>query len=545
MTFSSRMFFMSGALALAWAGAPAQAAAPAGAAAPAPAPARGQNEGLGPFPKMVIRGAMLIDGTGSPPRGPVDIVIQGNRIAAVLPAGTPNIPMRDKRPPTDAAYELDATGMYVMPGLFDLHLHAPSTAPDMSHFYKLLLGHGVTSVRTVGQPSSDFILSEKARSQRNEIVAPRIYTYQAAGTRGSGWTGDVNSPDTARAWVKWAAQRGIDGIGEQAAGEVSITRAAVDEARKNKMGVGFHINQTQSPTFNARDAGEAGVTSIEHFYGHFEALLKGTTLPVFPPDYDFGDEIDRWKQVPSILDKIHGPGSKEWKEYLEGQKKNGVFFDPTFTVYEVMRNFRAAYNAEWHDRYDLPVTWDLQQSDRTVHGMSYYDWSSLDEGKWRQFFAMWMKLTNDYKNMGGRVTLASDSAGLLYKTYGVATIEELMLMQEAGFTPLEAIRAGTMHSAQAVFEPKGEIPPTGTVFAGKFADLIVVKENPLADFNVLLGTGALRHNLATGKFERIGGVNFTIKDGIVYDAAKLCADVEAIVAGEKKRLGRPDRLPRS
>ena len=54
-----------------------------------PAPARRSGEGLGPFKTMVIRGAMLIDGTGAPPTGPVDIVIEGNRIASVLSAGTP------------------------------------------------------------------------------------------------------------------------------------------------------------------------------------------------------------------------------------------------------------------------------------------------------------------------------------------------------------------------------------------------------------------------------------------------------------------------
>src|SRR5262245_55936555 len=88
-----------------------------------PAPNRAAGEGAGPFKTMVIRGAMLIDGTGGPPRGPVDIVVSGNRISAVRNAGTPGVPLRPDRAP-QADHEIDATGMYVMPGFVDLHVPA-------------------------------------------------------------------------------------------------------------------------------------------------------------------------------------------------------------------------------------------------------------------------------------------------------------------------------------------------------------------------------------------------------------------------------------
>ena len=63
------------------------------------APDRRADEGKGPFKTLVIRGAILIDGTGGPPRGPVDIVIENNRIRSVRPAGTPGLPLRPNRPP--------------------------------------------------------------------------------------------------------------------------------------------------------------------------------------------------------------------------------------------------------------------------------------------------------------------------------------------------------------------------------------------------------------------------------------------------------------
>lgn len=88
-----------------------------------PAPARAAGEGAGPFRKMVIRGVTLIDGSGAPPRGPVDIVIENDVIADILPAGTPGLPFKQGRAPTDADYELDATGMFVTPGFIDMHVH--------------------------------------------------------------------------------------------------------------------------------------------------------------------------------------------------------------------------------------------------------------------------------------------------------------------------------------------------------------------------------------------------------------------------------------
>src|SRR5689334_11999837 len=86
---------------------------PAAAQAPArmqQVPPRQAGEGEGPYSKLVIRGAMVIKGDGSPPIGPMDIVIEGNKIADVNPAGTPGVPMKPNRPPLDAAKEIDATG---------------------------------------------------------------------------------------------------------------------------------------------------------------------------------------------------------------------------------------------------------------------------------------------------------------------------------------------------------------------------------------------------------------------------------------------------
>ena len=89
-----------------------------------PAPNRRADEGRGPFKTLVIRGVMLIDGSGAPPQGPVDVVVSGNRIASVRSAGTPGLALQPNRAPQAADFNLDATGMYLMPGFVDMHVHA-------------------------------------------------------------------------------------------------------------------------------------------------------------------------------------------------------------------------------------------------------------------------------------------------------------------------------------------------------------------------------------------------------------------------------------
>ena len=145
-----------------------------------------------------------------------------------------------------------------------------------------------------------------------------------------------------------------------------------------------------------------------------------------------------------------------------------------------------------------------------------------------------MRLMNDYKNMGGIVTVGSDP-GYIYQTWGFSYVQELEMLQEAGFTPLEAIQAATSNGAYEIFRPKGIEAPMGIVREGMLADLVIVPENPLHNFKTLYGTGFERLD-RDGRIERVGGVKYTIKDGIVYDAKKLLADVAAMV--EKQKDGR-------
>jgi imidazolonepropionase-like amidohydrolase len=135
--------------------------------------------------------------------------------------------------------------------------------------------------------------------------------------------------------------------------------------------------------------------------------------------------------------------------------------------------------------------------------------------------------------MGGRVTVSADAA-YIYNTYGFGNIHEMELLQEAGFHPLEVIQSATYNAATTLSESWNKPMDRGHVRAGLLADLVIVDQNPLKNLKVLYGTGALRLNDQTGKPEWIGGIKYTVKDGIVYDAKKLLADVAGMVEKQKQ-----------
>jgi imidazolonepropionase-like amidohydrolase len=498
-----------------------------------PAPERRPGEGAGPFPTLTIRNVMVIDGTGAPPAGPMNVVIERNRIARITSAGTPGVPPKPGAPPPPSGPDvIDGTGMYLMPGFVNLHTHLGDNnkAPEAEYVYKLYLAHGVTTIRGVELAPHAFAAKEKERSAANQIVAPRIYNYQRPG---QGWDGGpVDTPEKARAWVQWCAANGVDGI-KLVAYPPRIMAALLDEAKKHGLGSTAHLEQRGVAQMNALAAAKLGLGTVTHFYGHFEALLRDYKVQPWPDNMNYNDEQLRFGQVARLWDQIHPPGSPEWKAYLQEHVKLGTVFDPTMTAYAAGRDVMRMRNADWHDRYTLPSLMDFYTPNRENHGSYFFDWTLHDEIAWRNFYQVWFKLLNDYKKMGGRVTVSDDPA-FIYNTWGFGYIHEMTLLQEAGFHPLEVIRAATMHGAEALHEPKGLEPEFGIVRPGMLADLVLVEENPLQNLLTLYGTGFPRLNDRTGRVEWVGGVRYTIKDGIVYDAKKLLADVAAMVDAQKK-----------
>ena len=140
----------------------------------------GVTHGVRPA-RLVIRNATMVDGNGTPARGPVDIVLEGNKIVDVVPLDPVAMNRGNARRPVGDV-QIDATGKYVLPGLINAHGHLQSNRSGHSlggyeYNLKLWLANGITTVREVGPESDTGIITIRDRSARGEIVAPRIFSY--------------------------------------------------------------------------------------------------------------------------------------------------------------------------------------------------------------------------------------------------------------------------------------------------------------------------------------------------------------------------------
>jgi len=501
------------------------------------APDRRPDEGEGPFDRLIIRGAIVLDGTGAPGQGPMDIVIEGNRIADVVSVGSPGAPIRESTRPSGATKEIDAHGMFMLPGFVDVHAHTGGAAQGTpaEYVYKLWMGHGVTTIRDPGSGNGvEWTISARERSAANEIVAPRIYVYVWLGL---GWEGgSITTPEQGREYVRWAAHQGVDGL-KLRSHDPEIMAAVIDEARQHGLGTQAHLGQMGVARMDALDAARLGLRSLEHWYGLPEALFTDRTVQDFPYDYNYNDEYDRFGQAGRLWQQAAEQETERWNQVIAELIDLGLVINPTLTIYEASRDVVRSREAEWHDTYTLPSLWNFYQPSRTSHGSYWFDWTTRDEIEWKNNYRIWMSFVRDYHSRGGKVCTGSDS-GFIYNLYGFGYVREFELLQEAGLHPLEVVRAATLCGAEILQEPTGRPIEFGLIRPGLLADLVIVPENPIHNFKVLYGTGTMRLD-AEGNPVRVGGIKYTIKDGIVYDAQQLLADVARMVAEAKEQTATP------
>ena len=505
---------------------------------PEPAPVEARNEGNGPFKRLILRGAYMVDGTGAPAQGPVDIVVENDRITEVRVVGAPKLTIDPNKRPvaTGDTEEIDLSAMFVLPGFVDTHLHLHTMEEGQNvppeYVLKLWLAHGITNGRTVGSVNTRWMIETARRSARNEITGPRMEVYPMFNTSSLGLEA-ANTPDEAREHIQLMKRLGATGVKFIGAPE-DVLNAALDEAGKQGLNSTMHHAQIAVMHSNVLTTSAAGLRSMEHWYGLPEAMFEDQLIQRYPPDYIYQDEQNRFGEAGRLWQQAATPGSDKWNSVMNALLERDFGMSPTFNAYVATRDLMRQARAKWHEDYTYPSLWEYYRPNRDAHGSYWFYWTLEDEIDWKNNFKLWMQFINDYKNRGGRIVVGSDS-GYTYNLYGFGYIEGMELLREAGFSGLEVIHSATLQGARQLWIDD----EFGSIEVGKKADLVVVGENPLQNLSVLRGTGVIRLNDDTREVERVGGIVYTIKDGIVYDAKQLLRDVREMVQAEKSRLGVP------
>jgi len=489
----------------------------------------------GPYDRLAVIGAMIIPGHGGPAYGPADIIIEDGTIHQIVSYNG-----FSGRPPDAGTHGadrvIDASGMYVMPGLIDLHAHIRSPELPLQYVYNLKLTHGVTTMVNGAGRGWEAALEQQRLAEENRITAPRMYPIGEWGPPRSRDPGMAPSAPEMEPWhdPSRAAELVGEVVGEGRAHVVRVgslawnaelfgaVARAVDEAGGVTT---VHLPPSDLPVVNAVRAAELGVTMIEHHYGYAEATLGEAATPELPPGFNYMDEAHRFRQAGAVWQQADE--SVLLGDVVDRLVASGVAMAPTMSTYEVNRDFNRAVGLPWHEKYTHRQLIEWYWPTAEYHAAHHWDWSSKDEQRWSDALRGWQDLIRAFHDRGGNLSYAVDDP-YLWNTSGIGNVRELQLMHEAGLEPLEVIRAATYNSARTL-----KRPDLGLIQTGFTADLIVVDGNPLENLRFLYAFGALTLD-DEGRMVRRGGVRWTIKDGVVFDNRILIDEVVRMVEESKR-----------
>ena len=287
-------------------------------------PPRGPEEGKGPFTKLVIRGVNVIDGAGRDgPRavrhrhpGQPDHRDSLGRHAGCADAAQP--PAARRRPRGRRDRHVGDAGARRR-----ARARRSRAARRSTYAYKLWLAHGVTTVRGVSLTGNAAAVRDKAASERNEIVAPRIYQLPAARQR-RGPTARSTRRRRAASGCNWASVNGIDGVKFAGTGvdqDKAILAAMIDEAKQAgprhddaPLAAGLSGGQ------RGRDRRGWGSGPSRTSTGTSSRSSRAAARTRIPDDYNYADEQSRWRHVAKVIDYTFEPGSPQWWAYLTSRR---------------------------------------------------------------------------------------------------------------------------------------------------------------------------------------------------------------------------------
>lgn len=385
-----------------------------------------------PASKAIV-GASVVKLDGSPAISDAVVVIDGDRITAVGPAATTKVPA--------SAEVLRVTGKWIVPGLMNMHVHLGLALPGrqgaelanetdgelalrMAANARATLLSGTTTVRLTGEQRHIDLALRKA-IERGEADGPRIFTagelVGVTGGHGTGRSGSGNDgPDEFRRAARREIFAGADWIKIAISGGIADTHGSIAAATMTRDEMAAVIDTAHRHDIKVTAHSGSPVATDEAVELGLDCVEHGYFL------------------TPQVLQKM---------------KQKGVWLVPTIVVSQptVMEFFRKIGSPDWY----------LAR----VESVGKQHWASLQ----------------DAIKEGVKIALGTDQFPFEPNDGTTATIREAQYYVQAGMTPLQALRAGTLEAATLL----GAADRLGSIEKGKFADLLILDRNPTADITAL------------------------------------------------------------
>lgn len=430
---------------------------------------------------VALVNATIIDGTGAEPRTGQTVIVRDGRIEAVGPTASVAVPAN--------ALRLDLTGKTLIPGLVMVHEHlyyptGPGVYGNLTEsFTRLYLAGGVTSMRTGGNMNGYGELNFAKAIERGQKPGP--WTDATApyvnGPNPFMQMHALNTPDEARRFVSFWSDQGATSFKIYMQIRRDVMAAAIDEAHRRGIKVTGHLC---SVTYS--EAAEMGIDNLEHGFLASTDFVKNKKP----------DECPGQGQGQRSINELD-PASAEAKALFSELIKRNVAITSTLTVFETLAPGRPLPPGLEVLAPHLKETYERQHAAVSRNAQSLY----------ATLFPKAMALELAFARAGGTVVVGTDPTAGGGVIPGFSNQRAIELLVEAGFTPVEAIRIGTLNGATYL----GIASKKGSIAVGKQADMVVLRGNPAQQI------GDIRN------------VETVFKQGVGYDPAKLIESVKGKV----------------
>ena len=410
-----------------------------------------------PNPTLVFTHVTVIDTVRGALNRDVTVVISGDRIIAVGKTGRVGIPRN--------AQVVDATGKFLIPGLWDMHFHALDDNQAREIFFPLALANGVTGVRnTFG---SEGFLKQRAELINGRLFGPRmILGSPVVDGPSPTWVGSISVADAAagRKAVRELKQSGYDFVKVYQFLPRETYFAIADEARKQNIPIAGHVPFSAT----AREASDAGQKTFEHLFGvglacstQEESLRP--SLAAAAANVDKAIEAHLALFVRNESEPLASYDEQKALALFKHMARNGTHAVPTLVLHH---SLGIGPNP--------PVRNDPRLKYMPVSVKQIFAWELGLFPAWQPVFERMLTITKTMHGAGVRILAGTDTPNT-YCFPGFSVHDELELFVKAGLTPLEALQTATVNPAQFLNLSQS----LGTIEKGKFADLVLLDANPL------------------------------------------------------------------